>query len=357
MTARVERGSYGSQACRPTSRSSSAPGLQTVSGRPNDSPPHVPDRHGATAPRRAAAAQQAGKVYRIGYVGVAPIPLDDAFRAGLRDLGYLERQNLIIEYRWGREGTGTRYANLVKELLALNVDLIVSVASPPTQAAKEATKAIPIVFVAVGDPVAYGFVSNLRQPEGNLTGLSAALTETVSKAVQLLKEIVPVLARVAILGDSNNPGTLPTMRALVAAAPTLRVQVRLYDIRMQSEFQQVFSVLAKERPEAMFVIPDHAFYAERKRIIDFVAKHRIPTCYGFRDFALAGGLMAFEPDRQGMFRRAATYVDKILKGAKPGDLPVEQPTKFDLVINMKTAKALGLTIPPSLLQRADEVIE
>jgi putative ABC transport system substrate-binding protein len=304
-----------------------------------------------------AVEAQVGKPRRIGYLGVAPRPPDDAFKRGLREAGYVDGQNLIVEYRWGGDGSGKSYAELANGLIKLNVEIIVAVASPATRAAMDATKTIPIIFVDIGDPVAYGFVPNLSRPGGNVTGLSAALTETAPKAVQLLKEIVPNLSRVGVLGNWNNPGAGPTFRALEAAAPALGVQLQSHDVREPSQFPAFFTALEQRRPGGMFVIPDHFLYTQREGFLDFFARNRIPAAYGLREYVPAGGLIAIGADRAVMFSRAALYVDKILKGAKPADLPVEQPTRFELLINLKTAKALGLTIPPSLLGRADEVIQ
>jgi len=305
-----------------------------------------------------AEAQETGKTQRIGYLGVAPRPPDDAFKRGLRDAGYLEGQNLIVEYRWGGDGSGSKtYAELANELIGLNVELIVAVASPATRAAKDATKSIPIIMVDIGDPVAYGFVPNLSRPGANVTGLSAALTETAPKAVQLLKEIVPNLSRVAVLGNWNNPGAVPTFRALEVSGPALGVQFQSHDVRESSQLPALFTSLERRRPDGMFVIPDHFLYTQREGILDFLTRNRIPGAYGLREYVPAGGLIAIGADRMVMFARAALYVSRILKGAKPADLPIEQPTKFEVVINLKTAKALGLTIPPSLLARADQVIE
>ncbi len=307
----------------------------------------------------AAEAQQA-KVPRIGYLGVAPRPPDEAFRQGLRKLGYVEGKNIVVEYRWG-EGDGDAAARFARELVELNVDVIVAVASRATRAAMQATSRTPIVMVDVADPVAFGFVSNLARPERNVTGLSAAANELGAKSLQLLKELAPSATRVAVLapripGITAVPGS-GTRTVLEAAAATIGLRLETQQVPTPGDFPTAFAAIVQKRPDAMLVIPDHFLYSHHAKIIEFAAKNRLPTVYGLREYVPAGGLMALGANRVDMFRRAAFYVDKILKGAKPSDLPIEQPTKFELVINRKTAKALGLTIPPSLLLRADQVIE
>ena len=301
-----------------------------------------------------ADAQQAGKVYQIGYVAVSPRPADEVFRQALRELGYIEGQNLTIHYRWGEAGN---YAPLVDELLRSKVDLIVAVTSPATRAAKEATKSTPIVILDVGDPVAYGFVPSLARPGGNITGMSAGLSEIGPKALQFIKEIHPKAARVAILGNPNNPGHIATASSVEAVAPNMGLKSRVYIAAKPEDLDATFTAILRDRPDALFVIPDLFLFTQRARIIDFALTNRLPAVYGLKEYVRDGGLIALGPNRDDMFRRAALHVDKILKGAKPGDLPIELPTKFELVINIKTAKALGLTIPQSLLLRVDEVIQ
>ena len=310
----------------------------------------------------AAETQQADKVARIGYLGtrrgVSP-HLPEAFRQGLRDLGYVEGRNVVIEYR-NSEGKNERLPALAAELVALKVDVILAAATPHALAAKQATRTIPIVFAATGDAVADGLVASLARPGGNITGLSFFTPELVGKRLELLKQTVPGVSRVAVLW---NPGGLgestekDVLKRAEVAARAIGVQLHFVEARGPADFDRVFSDMIRARAGALTVLTSAMLFEERKRLVDLVAKNRLPAVYPWREFVDAGGLMAYGPDLADLFRRAATYVDKILKGAKPGDLPVEQPTKFELVINLKTAKALGLTIPPSLLQRADQVIE
>jgi putative ABC transport system substrate-binding protein len=310
----------------------------------------------------AAETQQANKVARIGYLGtrrgVSP-HLPEAFRQGLRDLGYVEGRNVVIEYR-NNEGKNERLPALAAELVALKVDLILAAATPHALAAKQATRTIPIVFAATGDAVADGLVTSLARPGGNITGLSFFTPELVGKRLELLKQTVPAVSRVAVLW---NPGGLgestekDVLKRAEVAARAIGVQLQFVEARGPADFDRVFSDMTRARAGALTVLTSAMLFEARKRLVDLVAKSRLPAVYPWREFVDAGGLMAYGPDLADLFRRAATYVDRILKGAKPGDLPVEQPTKFELVINLKTAKALGLTIPPSLLQRADHVIE
>ena len=308
----------------------------------------------------AAEAQQATKVPRIGYLGLnlATSPhLAEAFRQGLRDLGYVEGRNAVIEYREA-EGTFERLPALAAELVSLKVDLIVAGAYQATLAAKNATKTIPIIMVAVADPVRIGLIASLVRPGGNITGLTLlAGTEIVGKHLELLKEAVPNLSRVAVLSNPANPMHVIRLREVEVAGRSLRVQLQILKAQGPEEFASAFAAMTRERAGALYVVGDPMFVSHRRRLAELAAKSRLPAVYELKDHAEAGGLMVYGPSTLDMYRRAATYVDKILKGAKPGDLPIEQPTKFELVINLKTAKALGLTIPPSLLQRADQVIE
>jgi putative ABC transport system substrate-binding protein len=299
-----------------------------------------------------AEAQQAGKAYQIGYLAVSPRPTDEVFRQALRELGYVEGQNLTILWRWGQSGD---YAPLVEDLMRSKVDLIVAVTSPATRAAKEATKTIPIVIMDVGDPVAYGFVPSLARPGGNITGMSAGLSEIGPKGLQYLKEIHPKAALVAILGNPNNPGHISTVSSVEAAAPSLGLKSRVYIAAKPDDLAETFRAILRDRPDALFVIPDLFLFTQRARIIEFALTNRLPAVYGLKEYVPDGGLIALSPNRDDMFRRAALHVDKILKGAKPSDLPIELPTKFELVINIKTAKALGLAIPQSLRVQAELV--
>ena len=308
----------------------------------------------------AADAQQATKVSRIGFLAsgaaAGTAPRLEAFRQGLRDLGYVEGRNIAIEYRWA-EGKVERLPAFAVELLGLKVDVIVAVSTPDALAARKATRTIPIVFVTAGDPVDSGLVAGIARPGGNVTGLSLLAPEIVARQLQTLKEAVPKASRVAVLSNSANPNTPLLVKETEAAARSLGVRLQLLGVRGDDAFDSAFSAVTKERPDALFVLFDPLLFLHRTRIVEFANKNRLPAMYAHREFAEVGGLMAYGADLRDNYRRAAIYVDKILKGAKPADLPVEQPTKFELVINLKTAKALGLTIPPSLLQRADEVIQ
>jgi putative ABC transport system substrate-binding protein len=309
----------------------------------------------------AADAQQAGKVPRIGFLRPGS-PSDrphllDAFRQGLREFGWIEGQNIVIDYRYA-EGRFDRLPDLAAELVRLKVDIIVAVGTPAAAAAKNATETIPIVTISVGDPVGLGLIASLARPGGNVTGSSFSVgLKIVGKGLELLKETVPKVRRVAILSNPANPAQPLAIRKVNVAARSLGVQLQLLEARGPNEFDGAFAAMAKERVGALLVVPDSMLTVHRTRLADLAARSRLPAAYGTRESVEAGGLMSYGPNFADMYRRAATYVDKILKGAKPGDLPVEQPTKFDLVINLKTAKALGLTIPPSLLLRADQVIE
>jgi len=319
---------------------------------------------GLLAAPLAAEAQQAGKVARLGYLVAASLAtsphLHEAFRQGLRDIGYVEGRNLAIEYR-SAEGRFERFPALAAELVALKVDVIVAVNPQAALAAKQATKTLPVVFIGVGDPVTDGLVTSLARPEGNVTGLSLSPSpELVGKRLQLLTQLVPGVSRVAVLWQ---PGGVPEptekifLKEADVAARALGVRLQFFETRSPEDFERAFSDMAKARTGALTAFPSTMFFNERRRLVDVAAKHQLPAVHTVREFADAGGLLAYGPDVAYAYRRVATYVDKILKGSKPAELPVEQPTKFELVINLKTAKALGLTIPPSLLARADQVIE
>jgi putative ABC transport system substrate-binding protein len=305
-----------------------------------------------------AEAQQAG-VPRIGFLGAASAsgyaPQLKAFRQGLRDLGYVEGKNIAIEYRWA-EGNYARLPELAAELARLKVDVLVTHGVPGTWAAKRTTTTIPIVMALVGDAVTTGLVSSLARPGGNLTGASYLLPEITAKRLDLLKEAVPRIARVAILLNPDNPMSGPILQAVDATANALKVEVQQVEARGPKDFEGVLSAVARRRMDALIVQDDGMFIANARGVAELAAKKRLPST-GFKEFAEAGGLMAYGVDFPDLWRQAAVFVDKILKGAKPGDLPVEQATKFELVVNLKTAKALGLTIPQSILIRADEVIQ
>jgi putative ABC transport system substrate-binding protein len=312
----------------------------------------------------AAAAQQPSKMPRIGYVSLSMASGDprprDAFLQGLRDLGYAEGKNVLIEYR-DAEGKTERFGALAADLVALKVDVIVTGGGTlGALAAQQATTTIPIVFGAVGDPVGEGLVASLSRPGGNVTGLSVNSPELASKSLELLKQAVPTMTRVALL---LKPDAMPDrarkdrLELWDAAARALGVRLQVVEARRPEDFYRAFADMTKARADALTVISTPLFDTERRRLVELAAARRLPAVYTFKPYVEAGGLMSYGPDVPDLFRRAATYVDKILKGAKPGDLPVEQPTKFELAINLKTAKTLGLTIPPSLLQRADQVLE
>ena len=314
---------------------------------------------GVLAPR-AAEAQQPPRIPRIGVLA-AGVPATyvsryEAFRRGLREFGYVEGQNIAIEYRYG-EGKYERLPALAAELVRLNVDVIVASSSPETDAAKRATTSIPIVFASHGDPVGTGHVASLAKPGGNLTGSSFMTPDLSPKRLELLKEAFPGTTRVAVLWNAANPAKVRDWYAMQAAAPVLSVTLQPHAVRRADDLPSAFAAMTKQRPEALLTLDDPLMLSSRASIVAFAAKARLPTIYGHRQYSDAGGLMAYGPNVVENYRRAAYFVDKILKGAKPADLPVEQPTKFELVINLKTAKALGLTIPQSLLLRADQVIQ
>src|SRR5262245_10516821 len=311
----------------------------------------------------AAEAQQAEKVARIGYLStsLAATPhIQEAFRQGLRDLGYVEGRNVVIEYR-DAEGKHERLPALAAELVALKVDVIVAAASNHLAlAAKQATRTLPIVFAAVVDPVASGLVTSLARPGGNVTGASILSSELVGKRLELLTQAIPGVSRVAVLwlpGALGERVEKDMLKEADVAARALGVRLQFVEARGPADLDRAFSDMTRARAGAMTVLPSAMFLRERRRLVDLAAEHRLPAVYTVKEYVDAGGLMAYAPNLADVVRRAATYVDRILKGAKPGDLPVEQPTKFELVINLKTARTLGLTIPPSVLSRADQIIE
>jgi putative tryptophan/tyrosine transport system substrate-binding protein len=308
----------------------------------------------------AAEAQQAPKEPRIGYLSAGALTtaptFENAFRQGLRELGYVEGRNIAIEYRWA-EGKYERLLELAAELVRLKVDVILAVTTPAAQAAKAATRTIPIVFTLVADPVASGLVASLARPGGNITGLPSISSEIIGKQLELLKETVPGVSRVVVLQNPDASSHAFMVREAAGAARALGVQLRVLGARGPNALDAAFTAITAERADALLVLADPFFRTHRARIADFAAKSRLPSLSGEREQTEVGGLMSYGPSRLDLFQRAATYVDKILKGAKPAELPVEQPTKFELVINLKTAKVLGLTIPQSVLLRADQVIE
>jgi putative tryptophan/tyrosine transport system substrate-binding protein len=307
----------------------------------------------------AARAQQGGRVYRIGFLWDGPGVFADAmaaFNEALHELGYVEGRNLVTEYRWA-EGKPERMRRLAEELVRLNVDVIVAPSSIYTTAAKAATSTIPIVFMSHAAPLETGHVASLARPGGNVTGLSLMQTETGVKSLQLFKEVMPALARLAVVFDPATPSHGPGLKAIQAAAPTLGVHVQAVAVGSATEYDSAFAVISRERADAVLVLSTPLFIAGATRLAQLAMTHKLPSLFGPRHHVAAGGLMSYSPERKDLWRRGAIYVDQILKGANPAELPVQQPTKFELVINLKTAKELGLTVPPTLLARADEVIE
>jgi ABC-type uncharacterized transport system substrate-binding protein len=313
-----------------------------------------------SASSQIAEAQQTKKVPRIGFLAAtSPSAIStriEAFRQGLGELGYVEGKNIVIEYRYA-EGNLDRLPALAAELVRLNVDVIVTGGAANTRAAKEATKIIPIVMALDNDPVASGFVASLARPGGNITGLSTLAPEISGKQLELLKEIVPKLSRLAVLGNSTTPVNAQALREIELPAGPFRVKLQYLDIRDPKDIETAFRAASKGRAEALLVLASPLFVLQRTQLTDLALKNRLPAIYDRREFVDDGGLMSYGTNFADMSRRAATYVDKILKGAKPADLPVEQPTKFELVINLKAAKQIGLTIPPNVLARADKVIK
>ena len=308
-----------------------------------------------------AQAQQAKKIPCVGFIGASSSSVSghflEAFRQGLRDLGYVEGKNIAIETRWA-EGSGERFPHLIAELIQLKVDVMVVSGAAGALAAKNAGITTPVVFAAVTDPLGYGIIGSLARPGGNITGVALAVGEGFSgKWVELLKEAVPKVARAAVLRNPAHPLAEVFLRETQAAGRALGVRLDFFEARDPSQLDSALSRMEKERAEAVIVTPDPLFGSQRSRIVDFVARRRLPSMFFYRDFVDAGGLMSYGPSFPDSYRRAATYVDKILKGAKPADLPVEQPTKFEFIINLKAAKQIGLTIPPNVLARADKVIK
>jgi putative ABC transport system substrate-binding protein len=306
----------------------------------------------------AARAQQVGRVYRIGILETIPATENaanlDALRKGLRDLGYVEGQNLVFEYQ-SADGRAERFPALASELVRLKVDLIVTRGTPAAQAAKDATGTIPVVMAAMGAPLVV--VASIAHPGGNMTGLVTFSTDLTAKRIDLIKGLVPTLARVALLHNMGNPVGPPEWEETKMAARALGLQAELLDVRRQDDIDRAFEAAVRQHVDALLVGIDGLTQTFQRTIVDLAARNGLPAIYPARDFVDVGGLMAYAVNYPDLYFRAAGFVDKILKGAKPADLPMEQPTKFELVINLKTVKALGLAIPPMLLARADEVIE
>jgi putative ABC transport system substrate-binding protein len=308
----------------------------------------------------AAHAQQPTKIPRIGYLSGTSFSVNsariEAFRQGLRELGYVEGKNFVIEYRYA-EGKPGRLSELAAELVSLKVNVIVTAGPAVTRPAKEATSTIPIVMGYDNDPVGNEFVASLARPGGNITGLSSLAPEISGKQLELLKEIVPRLSRVAVLGQSTYPGNAQSLRETKLAASAFGVKLQNVDIQDSKDIENAFREASKGRTGAVLLLANPVVFSQRTQVVDLAAKSRLPAMYWSSEFVEGGGLMTYSVSVTDLFRRAATYVDKILKGRKPADLPVEQPKKFDFVINLKAAKQIGLTIPPNVLARADRVIK
>jgi putative tryptophan/tyrosine transport system substrate-binding protein len=316
---------------------------------------------GLVAAPGAAEAQPAGKVYRIGILtNKASDPAESrqwqAFRLGLQERGWIEGENILIEFR-GAAGNSARAPELAADLVRRKVDLIVTRGSLFTGAAKAATSSIPIVFIAHADPVGTGHVASLARPGGNITGMAILQTDLGAKGLELLRSVIPAVTRIAVLSHPGTPSAAPGLKALEEPARRLQLELQPVGARSAAELEGAFAAMARARAQGVLVLATPIFFGERQRLGELAIAHRLPTMFQVREYAEAGGLMSYGADFADLYRRGASHVDKILRGAKPADLPVEQATKFDLVINLKTANALGLTIPPSLLQRADQVIE
>jgi putative ABC transport system substrate-binding protein len=304
----------------------------------------------------AAGAQVGAKLWRIGFLrsGQPPPAWVNSFQQGLRDLGYVEGKSMVLEVRF-TDRSPEKLSELAADLLRLDVDVIVASGTPAALAARNLTRTVPIVVVGVNDPVGTGLVRELSRPGGNITGLTNQTPDLAMKRVQLLKELIPKLARLAVLGNPTHPAYASQVKTLETGVRALGGQLEVIAVRGPNEFEAAFKI--GRHSQALLQLDDVLLTTHRARLLELTAQNRLPAIYGSREFVDAGGLMAYGVNYPDMYRRAASYVDKILKGAKPADMPVEQPTKFELAINLKTAKALGLTIPPSLLQRADQVIE
>src|SRR5689334_16710 len=304
----------------------------------------------------AASAQKSAKTPVIGVLWPNPLSQFEPIRQGLRDLGYVEGKNIRFEFRSG-EGTLDKLPEMAVELVRIPVDLIVTLAPQATVAARRATRTIPIVFVAMGDPVASGVVASLAQPGANLTGTTRMVVDMTAKHVEILKEVHPALSNLAVMWNPNNSSHLPALKAVEASARALSVRVLALEVRSAAELEPAFQATLQKRCDGLLFIADPVFFIQLKRIADFVTANHLPAIANFVEFPKIGGLVGYAPSLPEEYRHAASHIDKILKGANPADLPVEQPTKFQLVINLKTAKILGLSVPPSFLTRADEVIE
>jgi putative ABC transport system substrate-binding protein len=313
----------------------------------------------AVAVPLAAHAQHAGRVYRIGFLWHGPdefLDAIEAFRQGLRDYGYVEGRNIVVEYRWA-EGKPERMREMAEELVRLKVDIIIAPSSIYTAVARQATTTIPIIFMSHADPLGTGHVTSLAQPGGNVTGLSLMMTETNVKGLELFKDAIPSLSRVGVVFDPATPSHRPGLKAVEAAGPLLGLRIQAVPVRSASEFEGAFAAMIRERCNGVLVLSTPLFIAGARPLAELAIKHKLPSLFGPRHHVEAGGLMSYSPNRADLWRRGAVFVDKVLKGAKPADLPVQQPTKFELVINLRSAKAIGLKIPEAFLLRADQVLE
>jgi putative ABC transport system substrate-binding protein len=302
-----------------------------------------------------AAAQPVGKAVRIGYLGDTPGPFLEAFHRGLRELGYAEGENVTIEYRWA-EGNHDRLRDLAVTLVQLKVNVLITAGTPASRAAQQATATIPIVMAHVSDPLQTGLVASLAQPGGNITGVSLMNTDTSTKQLALLKEAIPSASAVAALWNSANPASVLVLKELQGLAPRLGVRLHAVDIQRFQDFKDAFAAITQAGAEMLLVVQDPSVFAHRQRIVELAAEGRLPAMYMYREWVEGGGLMAYGASLREVYRRVATLMDKIVKGAQPGNLPVEQVMQLDLVINLKTAQALGLTIPPTLLFQATEIL-
>jgi ABC-type uncharacterized transport system substrate-binding protein len=310
---------------------------------------------------QTAHAQQTGKVSRIGYLGVSSPALEphyvNAFRQKLRELGHIDGENIAVLYRWA-EGQDARLPDLAVDLVRLNPDVILTTGTPSALAAMEATKTIPIVMASSADPVASGLVASLARPGANVTGFTILGPQLEAKRLEILKEAIPSILRIAVLWNPSNPAIQSYFEATKSAGRTLQIGLDVVaEVRRTDELDTAFLAIASAHPQALAVLADRFLLAHRNRIVEFAAANRIPAMYPYREYVEAGGLLSYAPSNIELFRGAATYVDKILRGARPGDLPVQEPTKFELVVNLKSAKAIGLELPPTMLARADDVIE
>ena len=307
-----------------------------------------------------AQAQQSGKIPRIGFLGNSTLALEEnlvgPFREGLRNLGYVEGKNILTEYRWA-EGKYDRFPALIGELVAQKVEVIVTAGTPASLAVKKAAPSIPLVMIAVGDPIGTGLIESLAQPGGNVTGLTSIAADLEGKRIELLREVIPKLSHVAVFWNPASPFQVNSEKEVQAAARAFKMKVLSLGVQAPEQFDNAFATIRKERPRALLVLADRLFLHNRARIMDFAAQNRLPGVHAYQELVEAGGLMSYGPSYADMHRRAAAYVDKILKGAKPADLPVEQPMKFELIINLQAAKKIGVTIPPNVLARADRVIK